>query len=121
MEGDDRGVLLLAAEPAARLSLDDLGLGGRQPERPLHRLVDVVRALQRAVDRDAAVLARHRDHRVVLDVELLLVTDAVRSLDDVVGRRETRLEIARGDVVVGEHVIRQARVEDRPAASPSLP
>jgi hypothetical protein len=76
---------LLAAEPAAGLGLDDLGLGVVEAERPLHRLVDVVGALEAAVDRDAAVLARDRDHRVVLDVELLLVTDAVRALEDVIG------------------------------------
>ena len=44
----------------------------------LQRLVHVVRALEAAVDGDPAVLARQRDHRVVLDVQLLLVADAVR-------------------------------------------
>ena len=48
---------LLAAEPTAGLGLDDLGLAVVQPQRPLQRLVDVVRTLERAVDRDPAVLA----------------------------------------------------------------
>ena len=116
VEGDDRGVLLLASEPAAGLRLDDPGLLGRQVERPLHRLVDVVRALERAVDGDPAVLARDRDHRVVLDVELLLVTDAVLALEDEVGLGEAALEVAGRDLVVGEHVAR-SRADRRPAAA----
>ena len=88
MERDDRGVLLLAAEPATRLGLDDPRLGVGESERPLHRLVDVVRALQRAVDGHTAVLAGDGDHRVVLDVELLLVPDPVLALQDEVGLGE---------------------------------
>ena len=42
------------------------------------------------MDRDPAVLAGHGDHRVVLDVELLLVADAIRALDDAVGLGEPR-------------------------------
>ena len=52
--------------------------------------MDVVRALERAVDRDATVLARHGDHRVVLDVELFLVADAVFAFEDEVRGREGR-------------------------------
>ena len=112
VEGDDRWVLLLAAEAAAGLGLNDPGLLVGQAQRPLQRLVDVVRALERAVDCHAAVLAGDRDHRIVLDVELLLVTDAVLALDHEVRLGESALEVARGDVEVGEDVVREARVED---------
>ena len=93
MDRDDRRVLLLAAEPAAGLGLDDARLDVVEGQCPLHRLVDVVRALQRAVDRQPAVLLGHGDHRVVLDVELLLVTDAVRPLEHDLRLREARVEI----------------------------
>ena len=119
MERDDRGVLLLAAEPAAGLRLDDLRLLVRQVECPLQRLVDVVRALERAVDRHAAVVARDGDHRVVLDVELLLVADAIGPLEDDVGLVEPGVEVAARDLVVGEHVVALERVEDRRREAPS--
>ena len=61
----------------------------------------------------------HGDHRVVLDVQLLLVADAVRPLEDEVGRGEARLEVARCDLVVGEDVVR-TRADRRPAASGSV-
>ena len=41
-------------------------------------------------------VARHGDHRVVLDVQLLLVADAVGALDHQVRLREARLDVARG-------------------------
>ena len=50
MDRDHRGVLFLAPEPATGLSLDDDGPLIVEAERPLHRRVDVVRALERAVD-----------------------------------------------------------------------
>ena len=50
MQRDDRRVLLLAAEPAAGLGLDDPGLLVVDAEAALERRVDVVRALERAVD-----------------------------------------------------------------------
>ena len=112
VDREDRRVLLLAAEPAARLRLDDLRLLVVEPERALQCLVDVVRALERAVDRNAAVLAGYRDHRVVLDVELLLVADAVRSLEHEIGLREARVEVAGRDLVMGEDVVAYERVED---------
>ena len=77
MERDDARVLLLAAEPAAGLGLHHDGELVAHAQRALHRLVDVVRALERAVDGDTPVLARDGDHRLVLDVELLLVADPV--------------------------------------------
>ncbi len=112
VEGDDRGIFLLATEPAAGLGLDDLGLRVGELERALQRLVDVVRALQRAVDCDPAILARHGDHRVVLDVELLLVADAVRPLEDEIGLGEADVQVAGRDLVVGEDVLADERIED---------
>ena len=56
VEGQDRGVLLLAPEAAAGLGLDHLGLRIAQEERAAERLVDVVGALERAVDRHSAVV-----------------------------------------------------------------
>ena len=113
VEPDDRRVLLLPAEPATGLGLDDTRLRLVHREAPLQRGVDVVRALERAVDGDAAVVGGHRDHRVVLDVELLLVTDPILALEDEVGRGEGRLGVARRQLVGGEHVIRGLGVEDR--------
>ena len=55
MQPDDRRELLLAAEPAAGLGLDDARLPVVEPEAALERGVDVVRALERARDGDAAV------------------------------------------------------------------
>ena len=113
MERDDRGELLLAAEPAARLRLDDPRLSVVDAEAALERGVDVVRALERAVDGHAAVLARDRDHRVVLDVELLLVADPVLALEDEVGGRERGIRVARRELVRGEDVVGRERIEDR--------
>ena len=113
MDRDDRRVLLLAAEPAAGLGLDDARADVVEGQGPLHRLVDVVRALQRAVDGQPAVLLGHGDHRVVLDVELLLVPDAVGPLEHDLRLREARFEVARGDLVVREDVVAHERVEDR--------
>ena len=113
MQRDHRGVLLLAAEAAAGLRLDDHRQLAAHLERPLHGLVDVVRALQRAVDGDAAILARHRDHGLVLDVELLLVADPVGPLDHHVRPGHGRRRIAAFDGVLGELVLALERVEDR--------
>ena len=73
----------------------------------------VVRALERAGDGHAAVVPRDRDHRVVLDVELLLVAHPVFALEDHVGGRHRGVDLAGLDVVVGERVVRSERVEDR--------
>jgi hypothetical protein len=113
VEGDDRRVLLFAAEPAPGLGLDDPGLSVAQSESPLHRFVDVVGALERAVDSDAAVRFGDGDHPVVLDVELLLVADPILTLEDEAGVAEPDLEVAAGDLVVGEHVLRSFGIVDR--------
>jgi len=113
VERQHRRVLLLAPKAAAGLLLDDPCLDRVEAQRPLERLVDVVRALHRAVDDDAAVLAGHRDHRLVLDVQLLLVTDPVHALEDEVGLGEARGDIALRNLVLGEHVVRLLRVEHR--------
>ena len=55
----------------------------------------------------------HGDHRVVLDVQLLLVADAILALEDDVGAGERGLDIGPGlDRVLGERVVRLERVED---------
>ena len=65
------------------------------------------------MDGDAAVVRRHRDHRVVLDVELLLVADPVLALEDQVGggerRRRGRPRPARS---AAKLVLGDERVED---------
>ena len=112
MDRQDRRVLLLATEAAAGLRLDDMSAGVVEPERPLERAMDVVRALERAMHRDPAVRAGHGDHRVVLDVQLLLVADPVLALDDDVGRGHRRIHLAPLDRVAGEHVVALEGVED---------
>ena len=79
--GNHRRVLLLSAEAAAGFGLDHSDLLRRKTEQHGQRAMDVVGTLQRAVQRDAAML-RHRDDAVRLDVELLLMTGAVLALDD---------------------------------------
>ena len=112
MEGDDRGVLLLAAESAARFGLDDHRLGIGQVQRPLQRPVDVIRALHRAVDLDPAVGAGDRDHGLVLDVQLLLVADPVLALDHDLGRVKAGLHVALDELEVGELALGEQRIED---------
>ena len=82
---DHRRELFLAAEPATGLGLDHACRLVVEPEAAFERRVQVVRALERPGDRDAAAVGRDRDHRVVLDVELLLVPDPVLALEDEVG------------------------------------
>ena len=65
------------------------------------------------MDGDAAVLARDGDHRLVLDIQLLLVADAVGPLDDHLGGCHGRGRIAARDRVVGELVLRRQGVEHR--------
>ena len=78
------------------------------------------------MDGDPAVLARQRDHRVVLDVQLLLVADAVGRLDDhqaVLGQRG--VDVALEQLVVGEDRRGLERLEHgvhrrRPRGDPAL-
>ena len=65
------------------------------------------------MDRHAAVLARDGDHGLTLDVELLLVSDAVRPFDDEVGFGHGRVDVATAHGVVRELAGRLLRVEDR--------
>jgi hypothetical protein len=109
---DHRRILLLAPESAAGLCLDDPHLVAGQPEEHPERPVDVVRALERAVDGDAAVL-RHRDDAVRLDVELLLVSGAVFPLDDDVRRGEAAPELPLLDHDLLEAQRRAFRVVER--------
>ena len=112
MRGDDRRILLLAAEPAARLHLHDAHAIGGQAEDGLERLLHVVGALKRAEQRDAIVF-RHGDHAVRLDVGVLLVTHAVFALDDEIRRAETGLDVALVDRNRLEDGGRGQRIEDR--------
>ncbi len=105
MDGEAGRILLLAAEPSTRLGLDDRHPVVAHRERSLHGRVDVVRALERPVDGYAAVVARNRDDCLRLDVQLLLVAEPVGTLDDEVRLRESRLQVAPGDLVPGEHAI----------------
>ena len=113
MDREHRGVLFLAPEAAPRLGLDDDRLAGVERHGPLERRVHVVRALERPVDGHTAVVARDGNHRLGLDVQLFLVSDAIGPLDDEVGRRKAGREVALGDLVVREHMIGGERVEDR--------
>ena len=119
MDGQHGRVLFLAAEAAAGLRLDDPDLLDRQAERAPERRVDVVRALERAGDRDPAVRFRGRDHRLRLDVDVLLGTDPVGPFHDQVGLGEARLEVALGDLVPGEGLLGRQQVEDRRRAARS--
>ncbi len=60
VQGDHRRVLLLAPESAAGLGLDDARLPVVDGQTALERGVDVVRALERAVDGDPAIARRAR-------------------------------------------------------------
>ena len=113
VNGQHGRVLFLAAEGAAGLRLDDPDLLDRQAERAPECRVDEVGALERAGDRDPAVRCRSRDHRLRLDVDVLLGTDAVGSFDDQVGLGEARLQVALGDLVAGAGLLGREHVEDR--------
>ncbi len=124
VQPDDRRELLLAAEPAAGLGLHHACCLIVEPEPALERGMEVVRALQRAGDGDAAAFGRDGDHRVVLDVELLLVPDPVLAFEDEVRGRERRIGVTAIDRVTGEDVVRGVGVEDgrqlgRPRRCPS--
>ncbi len=113
VQPDDRGELLLAPEPATGLRLDHAGRFVVEAQPALEGCVQVVRALQRARDGDAATFGGLGDHRVVLDVQLLLVADAILALEDDVGAGERGLDVGPGfDRVLGERVVGLERVED---------
>ncbi len=75
--------------------------------------MDVVGALHRARDGDAAVRPRLGDHGLVLDVELLLVADPVLTLDDEAGAGQRGVHIAASDLVGRELLLGREGVEDR--------
>ena len=110
--GNDGRVVLLAAEPAARFRLDHAHLVSGEGQELAERLVHVVRALQRAVERDAA-LARHGQHAVRLDVEMFLVAGPVLALDDPIGTPESLVERALLYAHVLENGRRGQRIEHR--------
>ena len=112
MDGHDRREVLLAAERAASLRLGDDSLCVAQCQCALQGGVDVVGALHRARDGDPAVRPRLRDHGLVLDVQLLLVADAILAFDDEASFPKGRFRIAAGDPIGRELLCRLQRVED---------
>src|SRR5450759_1706449 len=76
MESEERGVLLLPAESAARHGLRHVHVRVVEAERALDALVDVERALQRAYEM-SPFRVPEREHALRLDVELLLMVRAV--------------------------------------------
>ena len=112
MRGEDRRVLLLAAEPASRLGLDHADVLRREAEHDAQRLLHVVGALKRSVDRDAAALG-DGDDPVGLDVDVLLVADPVLAFDDLVSEPEPGLDVALADADSLEDLGRVQRIEDR--------
>jgi hypothetical protein len=114
--GDERRIVFLPAESAARDHLDDGELIVGDVQQLLQRLVDVERALHRAVDGDAAVRARDGADRLRLDVHLLLVADLVRAFDDLVRAGERLAQPVRRllDVILLERLLRLQRIEKWP-------
>ena len=102
MPGDDRRILLLAAESSAGLHLHHTDFFRGDVEQTNQRLVDVVGALHRTPDGDARFGIGNREHAVRLDVELLLRTRLVlafhdrrrvaKCLIDITARDQIRLE-----------------------------
>ena len=84
MRRDHGRIFFLAAKRAAGFRLHDANSILGQVEKRHQRLVDVVRTLQRAPDRDALLGVERGDHAVVFDVELLLRAGGVFAFDDVV-------------------------------------
>jgi hypothetical protein len=113
VDGQHGRVLFLAAEGAAGLRLDDPDLLDRQAECAPEGRVDEIGALERAGDRDPAIRGRGRDHRLRLDVDVLLGTHAVGPFHDQVGLGEARLQVALGDLVPGAGLRGCQHVEDR--------
>src|ERR1035437_9297473 len=92
MSRDHRRIFLLAAESTAgfRLHHADIWLLAQQaPER----LVYIEGALHGAMYRNAAILGIG-DHAIRLDVDVLLMSRAVRAFDDQVGGREAGVDVA---------------------------
>src|SRR5262245_38237355 len=105
MPGDDRWVLLFAAESATGLHLHDPDALGGQSEECGQRLVDVVRALHRAPDGHAVSRTCGREHPVRLDVELFLSASLVLAVHDNGVAGERRIDIAARYKVLLEDVV----------------
>jgi hypothetical protein len=91
---DDRGILLLAAEAAAGLHLNNSNLLCWHLEERQERLLDVIRALHRAPDGDAIDRIGDGEHAVRLDVELLLGARLVLAFDHTNTIRHRGIDIA---------------------------
>ena len=114
MGADDAGEVLLAAEGAAGLGLDDAALFLGQAEDQRERVDEVVGALHGAGDGDRFQRAVGRaegfgDDAVVFDVELLLRAGAVLAFDDEVGGGEGGLELG-GRAVLHEEGLEGVRL-----------
>ncbi len=94
MGGNHRGVFFLAAEAAACFGLDDADAIFRQAKNRGECLVDIVRALQGAPDRDAFGGIRAGDDSLGLDVKLLLRAGLILAFDDERSLRPGAIDIA---------------------------
>ena len=74
--GGQPALRLLAAEPAAHAPTFDRHPVGADAQRVRHLLLRLARVLRRVVHEDPAVLARHREGDLALQVELFLPADA---------------------------------------------
>ena len=93
-QASDGRIIFFAAERAAGLGLDHAHFVFRQIEDRAQRFVHVVRALQRAPHRYAALRAVFGDDAVVLNVEMLLRAGAILALDDVRGAGPRGVHVA---------------------------
>src|SRR6266478_467134 len=91
---DHRWILFLATKTAAGLCLHNTNTLFRQTKQARQRLVNVVRALQRAPNGDAIGSARLRDHPLRLDVELFLSAGFVLARDNEVSLAPDLIDIA---------------------------
>ena len=86
--------LLLGAEAPADPRLDDPDLLHRQPDERREHAPDVERHLRRRGDLQPVVAVPSRDGDVRLDRRLLDLVHPERLLEDAVGRREPRFDVA---------------------------
>src|SRR5262249_7917549 len=91
--GNHRWVLFLAAKSAAGRSLNDDGLFVSKVEEKFDGAMNIVGALHRAEHRHL-VVSGNSDYALWLDIELLLVWDAVLALDYEIGVGESFVELA---------------------------
>ena len=98
-------VLFFAPEPAAGRRLNDTDFVGFPSKQRQHRLVHVVRALDRAHQDECAVVFLPRRHPVGLDVGLLLMRHPVLLFDDDIRVFESLLDVTLRDLEALENVV----------------